>query len=908
MFPSNPTINDSHIEQNKTFVYNGEGWVLQPDLGAIDGSKWEDSGLTQIVPKDLKHIPSSIIDDLPSVGAIDSISFGGVPIDIIDKDVDLEGVVAKYDGVEVMSPENDTMQLADVKLSRYANDTYRATFATNDGAGNDIIGTYATKTENNSKQSLNTGYIDGMVLSINADTTKFNIASGHYVISDNNSLSPTAIIKTFVGVTAQSIISMAANATYIALDSNMAIVQQDYPFTDIQRRTLCLIGAAIHSNHLVINAVNEIKAPITGDVNQLHDFIKAVGALNLSGNVYSSNSGMLLNKSAGVIFALGINASNPLDPHQITIPLQTGLSFRYRLQNGTEYVDRTTIDPASYDLNGVLTPIPGTKYTVQYINLFQSGLTRIQYGQKYYANFDEAKANFEIDPFITETNIADNAVFRAFLILKGSATNLATEIAAGRAMFIPVDKFGNVISGGSAALTYDSIIAALGYIPASPTDLALKIDKTQNQITKDPTGFHEPSLVVVTGDSVTRKITLSGTVAASYRGELVAELIPTWLSPAHGADTTKKYFLSHNGTTASWSESIWTFDLIQIAIAKYDNVNATWKYYREPHGLMNWATHKELHETIGTYKGAGGDITDIILDSTVAANRRPNLSSLIINDEDLQTTISALTSKLYTQFNLTGASIENTVLDQADIVKLLVDRPYYNQFTTEWVNTLMPANSVSTIWIYAQPMAADAFSQKHRLLFVQPQWITQATGSGSPAILTAVNTEKLRNSSELNLNGLVAEEIVCISKMIIAYVGGNWVVKSLVNITGSKVLQSNAPAGSGITSVEHDETLVGLGTVASPLGVADKFKLSIQKTGIGLAPIYSPYPGTRIVTSVTLANNCTDISISRKRSGVTTNYNKTTLVGVEFLATDDFIIVDLTIAATYINANALIIF
>ena len=29
MFPSNPNINDSHTEQNKTFIFNGEGWVLQ---------------------------------------------------------------------------------------------------------------------------------------------------------------------------------------------------------------------------------------------------------------------------------------------------------------------------------------------------------------------------------------------------------------------------------------------------------------------------------------------------------------------------------------------------------------------------------------------------------------------------------------------------------------------------------------------------------------------------------------------------------------------------------------------------------------------------------------------------------------------------------------------------------------
>ena len=72
MFPSNPNINDSHIEQNKTFVYNGEGWVLQSDLVLPDGSKWEESGLTQIIPKYSKHIPSTIIDGLLLDAPIDN--------------------------------------------------------------------------------------------------------------------------------------------------------------------------------------------------------------------------------------------------------------------------------------------------------------------------------------------------------------------------------------------------------------------------------------------------------------------------------------------------------------------------------------------------------------------------------------------------------------------------------------------------------------------------------------------------------------------------------------------------------------------------------------------------------------------------------------------------------------------
>jgi len=73
MFPPNPTNGQSHIEQNKSFVYNGEGWVLQSDLVLPDGSKWEDSGL-QIIPKSGKHIPASIIDDLPSSATTEDIT------------------------------------------------------------------------------------------------------------------------------------------------------------------------------------------------------------------------------------------------------------------------------------------------------------------------------------------------------------------------------------------------------------------------------------------------------------------------------------------------------------------------------------------------------------------------------------------------------------------------------------------------------------------------------------------------------------------------------------------------------------------------------------------------------------------------------------------------------------------
>ena len=329
------------------------------------------------------------------------------------------------------------------------------------------------------------------------------------------------------------------------------------------------------------------------------------------------------------------------------------------------------------------------------------------------------------------------------------------------------------------------------------------VNITQNTLTKEPTGFASPTEIIVTGDSTTRTVTLTGNVAGYYRGVQIEELISGWVSPAHGTDTSKKYYLYYNGTDFVWSDTIWTFDLIQISIAKYDFVNLSWKYYREVHGLMNWQTHQELHETIGTYKSGGGLIpsASYVLLSTTAADRRPNVDQTIIKDEDLPTTLAALTSKLYTQFSLTGAAIESNVLGAADIVPLLVDRPYYNSFATpNWGQTLMPSNSVASVWIYAQPMASDVISQQYRYLFVQPQWITQATSGSAGNILTAVNTEKLRLPSELNLNGLLSNEIVAIGRIIIAYTSANWSLRDVSVLSGNKYSQIASPTLSIIAS------------------------------------------------------------------------------------------------------------
>lgn len=395
------------------------------------------------------------------------------------------------------------------------------------------------------KQNIPTGHIIGLQLSINAlDNTKFDIAGGAYAINTFTDITDINVVvkeitSPIVGITPAYLAT--SPASYIAIDADENIIQSSSPFTNPDRRNLAILGAVIHTNNTVINVVNEIKAPIVTPTNQLHDFMKAVGALNLEGNIYGAGTtGMRITKSAGTIWGLGINAQDFGNPHQLDIPLQTDLTFRYRLRDSTEYADTLVINPDNWDNAGVLDTVPNNRFTVQRINLFQSGLTRIQYGQKIYDNFDEASVLAPNEPFETEKNIADNAIFRAYLIIKKGVTNLATAIASEDASFIPVDKFGNIVTGAGVIIDYDVIITALGYTPEDVANKATDFTVVNNTLyptTQAVANYATPLTRTLTINGVTFDLSANRTWSVGTVTS-VAMTVPTGLSIAGTPITT----------------------------------------------------------------------------------------------------------------------------------------------------------------------------------------------------------------------------------------------------------------------------------------------------------------------------------------------------------------------------------
>lgn len=301
---------------------------------------------------------------------------------------------------------------------------------------------------------ISTGIIKGGEITINTDTTKFDVAECVAVFVDNTILDAPVVtqitIDAQIGISVSDIASQPV--TYLAYSVDGAIIQSGSPLTNEQTREFVQIGAVVHSNNTFINAVNNFQQSINQTTSQLQDLIRSIGSFNIDGNIFSANgSNLLLDKSAGNIFKLNSNfIVNPNNPHVTNIGLQTGLTFRYRLQNSTEYADRTTINPNAYDNAGVLTVVPNNKFTVQRIYVFQSGLVRIQYGQEVYNTLADATSALNTQDFVLESNIEQNSVFRAYLIVKQGTTNLST---ATDAVFFEVPKFGLVASTGGGGAT-----------------------------------------------------------------------------------------------------------------------------------------------------------------------------------------------------------------------------------------------------------------------------------------------------------------------------------------------------------------------------------------------------------------------------------------------------------------------
>lgn len=290
---------------------------------------------------------------------------------------------------------------------------------------------------------LSTGVASGGEMSPNAlNPVAVDIgALVGYVVDVNalTSVEPT-VIK--VDTPAQTVVmdgaAQARALTWWLMDATGTVIQQAFPPDPVQRRTHLELGVSLFdvgTNSLV--EVQTHQTTLGQPVGQLVDLMDSLGPFSLAGNEISPVPATLnISKSAGVIFARGLNhyAAGVLtdSPHINPSPARNPALFKrvIRVAESPLPPDTTLIDPANYDLNGVLTPVGGgtNTATVQRVyavpNQSPSAQMVVQYGQRTFPSLAAAVSAIGTVPFVPNPASGFGALV-AYIAVIRAATNLA---------------------------------------------------------------------------------------------------------------------------------------------------------------------------------------------------------------------------------------------------------------------------------------------------------------------------------------------------------------------------------------------------------------------------------------------------------------------------------------------------
>ena len=136
-----------------------------------------------------------------------------------------------------------------------------------------------------------------------------------------NSLVGGEVVATYTKVSwnAQNSVALTYRTShqfsYIYIDENGALQQQNSSFTDAEYRNKIILGVICHINLSTINLVTNRQNIAYGDSHRIYELVSSFGPIKRSGlavSAYSTN--LRITRAAGVVFSLGCNyASDQFD-------------------------------------------------------------------------------------------------------------------------------------------------------------------------------------------------------------------------------------------------------------------------------------------------------------------------------------------------------------------------------------------------------------------------------------------------------------------------------------------------------------------------------------------------------------------------------------------------------------------
>lgn len=291
-----------------------------------------------------------------------------------------------------------------------------------------------------SSMTVSTGQVSGGQF-VAAGTSISVSETVGYVVSHADEFRPT-ITRVHVPATVVPLSgpALARTLTWWLIDSTGAFVESLLEPTRTQRRTHIVLGFSIVIGGVVV-FTKQVPQSLEQPYNHYADLTDTLGPYIVSGALHSPNGvNLSFNLTAGTMFSRSFNHETlPNDPNVAAIAAQTPAQFRRATSTTTVFpLPVTTIDPANYDVGGVITPVPGgaNTSTIQRVFVFAQANAAdqlvVQYGQRTYSSLTAAVAGVGVEPFVV--NPAFVTALVGWICVTKSATNLSDP---AQATFVP---------------------------------------------------------------------------------------------------------------------------------------------------------------------------------------------------------------------------------------------------------------------------------------------------------------------------------------------------------------------------------------------------------------------------------------------------------------------------------------
>lgn len=366
---------------------------------------------------------------------------------------------------------NDAGQYEYIDWNDIQNKITKTSQLINDGDGTSKYLTVADQvTILKNAVKMDTSIISGIQIE-KIGNSDVKITTGSFVY--NNYVSDEIRVENLTTELFVSVGSLNSSKTlaYIGLSVNKTIIIQYEPFSVEDRRTKLPIGFIEYQNMSII-AVNNHRINNKATLHQLHDFIQAIGVVNVSGNKIYPSTNLGLGKQAGWFFGSGINGTDYLKPNNLQSPVQNDIKFTIVDRVGRQLSSTTQLDVRNtMNSESIMSEIPDNHFSFCKISMNINFRWFYEYGD--YTDLEMSNVVMNTSVFESCESVSNVSIYSLYVIFRKNILSTSTALLQNELMIVEDSGFGLL----KQKLKYQDVIDALEYVPE---DVKNKVTNLEN--------------------------------------------------------------------------------------------------------------------------------------------------------------------------------------------------------------------------------------------------------------------------------------------------------------------------------------------------------------------------------------------------------------------------------------------